>query len=214
MVLVRVGRAGEPMGRIPTFDREAALSAALQTFWERGYGASSVQLLLDAMELNRGSLYNSFGDKEQLFREALDLYFERITKVVVQLLEASPDPVQGIVAVFELTLVQLPVHLQRRGCLLVNTAAELSETDPTLARHAFSLLQRVRAGFVTALQRARQTGQWRDRSADAEVAADVLFNFLTGLRVTARLSADPAQLRASVQHLIVLLGLEVRVSRT
>lgn len=202
------------MGRNPTFDREAALSAALQTFWERGYGASSIQILLDAMELNRGSLYNSFGDKELLFKEALDLYFERITKIVLQLLEASPDPVQGIVAVFELTLVQLPAHMQRRGCLLVNTAAELSETDPALARHAFSLLQQVRKGFVSALERARESGQWRDRGADAEVAADVLFNFLTGLRVTARLSADPVQLRASVQHLIDLLGLEARSSRT
>jgi TetR/AcrR family transcriptional regulator, transcriptional repressor for nem operon len=198
------------MGRNRTFDRDTALSAALQTFWERGYGASSIQILLDAMELNRGSLYHTFGDKELLFKEALDLYFERITKVVVQLLEASPDPVQGIIAVFELTLVQLPVQMQRRGCLLVNTAAELSETDPALARHAFSLLQRVRAGFVSALERARASGQWRDRGADSEAAADVLFNFLTGLRITARLSADPAQLRASVRHLITLLGLEAR----
>src|SRR5215207_11183976 len=62
------------MARHKEFDPDAAATEAMETFWERGYAATSVNDLLAEMGLNRGSLYGTFGDKKQLFLAALDRY--------------------------------------------------------------------------------------------------------------------------------------------
>lgn len=196
------------MGRPTSFDPDSALAAALDTFWQHGYGASSVQALLDAMQLNRGSLYHSFGDKEALFRRTLDLYFDRHTTLVIELLDSSANPVEGIAGVFEWTLAGLPDQVQKRGCILVNSVAELGHTDPDLARHAYAHLDKVREAIVRTLERARRDGLWRTQAADAHAVADLLFHFLTGLRVTTRLHADPDRIRASVRATLELVGLD------
>ncbi|AHV96365.1 TetR/AcrR family transcriptional regulator [Paenibacillus sabinae] len=63
-------------GRPRTFDNTEALERALQVFWEKGYEGASLSDLTEAMKINRSSLYATFGSKEQLFNQALDLYFE------------------------------------------------------------------------------------------------------------------------------------------
>src|SRR6185295_14348282 len=62
------------MARPKAFDPDTAAQEAMETFWERGYNATSVNDLLAEMGLNRGSLYGTFGDKKQLFLAALDKY--------------------------------------------------------------------------------------------------------------------------------------------
>ena len=62
------------MPRAKCFDRNDALEKAMKAFWSRGYEATSMQDLVDCMGINRGSLYNTFGGKHELFLEALDHY--------------------------------------------------------------------------------------------------------------------------------------------
>lgn len=196
------------MPRQRVFDADTALVVAMETFWARGYNGSSIQVLLDAMGINRGSLYASFGNKEDLFRSALDLYYRAVTQVVIGLLEQAHSPTQGVVAMFELTLVTLPDHQRRKGCLLINTVAELSETDPELARLASQRLTMVRAALKQTLQRAIEVGEWRNDDADPSTTADLLFNFMTGLRVNARMQFDTEQIRRSVVQTLRLIGLD------
>ena len=61
-------------GRPREFDPAQALAAALQVFWRRGYEGASISDLTEAMGITRPSLYACFGNKEALFRQALDLY--------------------------------------------------------------------------------------------------------------------------------------------
>lgn len=64
------------MARPREFDETAVLDAAVQCFWNRGYGATSMRDLVDRMGITGASLYNAFGDKHSLFRRALDHYVE------------------------------------------------------------------------------------------------------------------------------------------
>src|ERR1700686_5925300 len=66
------GRTGRPR----SFDLDQALDAAMQVFWRNGYEGASLSALTQAMGINRPSLYAAFGDKETLFRKALDRYDE------------------------------------------------------------------------------------------------------------------------------------------
>src|ERR1700730_15623897 len=66
----------KPSGRPREFDANDALQRALQVFWKKGYVGTSLSDLTEAMGINRPSLYAAFGNKEQLFRRVLELYFE------------------------------------------------------------------------------------------------------------------------------------------
>src|SRR4051812_4655418 len=63
-----------PSGRVRQFDVDEALDRALEVFWARGYEGATLPELTAAMGINRPSLYAAFGNKEQLFRRALDRY--------------------------------------------------------------------------------------------------------------------------------------------
>ena len=195
------------MARPLAYNSNTVLSAAVETFWRHGYSASSVAQLLAATGLNRGSLYNSFGDKRGLFIAALDFYYARYTGVVLQLLQHSPNPVAGILAVFEMTMFDLPDEHRRKGCLLVNSVAELSDNESELAERALAHLRTVQSGFAKALQRARDQGLWPRPDADPQLAADLLFQYMTGLRISTRFDADPESLRRKLRHTLHMLGL-------
>ena len=63
-----------PSGRTRQFDEDEALDRAMEVFWRRGYEGATLPELTAAMGINRPSLYAAFGNKEQLFRKALDRY--------------------------------------------------------------------------------------------------------------------------------------------
>src|SRR6478735_11363440 len=81
--------SGASRGRPRAFDLETALEQALQVFWEKGYQGTSLSDLTSAIGINRPSLYAAFGNKEALFRKALDRYVE---KTVVFVLDAIHEP--------------------------------------------------------------------------------------------------------------------------
>src|ERR687892_735950 len=88
------------------------------------------------MGIGRGSLYNEFGDKHRLFVEALDRYrFERFAQLEA-VLEAAPSARAGIANVFQRTMDWLWGNGSKRGCLMVNSAAELAASDPAVAERA------------------------------------------------------------------------------
>lgn len=82
-------------GRPRQFDKDAVLAAALQIFWQNGYAGASIGALISAMGISRATLYASFGDKEQLFRQVMELY-ER--EKMTYMLEALEQPTARSVA--------------------------------------------------------------------------------------------------------------------
>lgn len=83
-------KPARPRGRPRAFDRDAALAAATKLFWRKGYSATSVSDLTDAMGIGSPSLYAAFGSKEQLYAEALRFYAERNSHLVWARFEAAP----------------------------------------------------------------------------------------------------------------------------
>src|SRR5919205_1081784 len=85
------------VGRPPAFNREQALERALDVFWRKGYEAASISDLTAAMGINPPSLYAAFGNKEELFRKALDRYTEKHDAFVEEAL-ARPKARDAIAA--------------------------------------------------------------------------------------------------------------------
>src|SRR3954470_9130493 len=111
------------MAGVKQFDQDEVLDRAMAVFWERGYEATSIQDVVEATGLNRGSLYATFSDKKQLFLAVLAHYADRVGNPLMAEL-ADPNPRQAIERMFAAILRRTSDPTQPRGCLITNTALE------------------------------------------------------------------------------------------
>lgn len=179
------------MGRPREFDPSAAVAAATQEFWRRGYGATSVRDLADAMSITGASLYNAFGDKRSLFQLCLSDYLNNYARRRIAELDSSDDPVDGI-RVFFNNLVEASLS-DPRGCLLVNSAIEVAPADPELGKSIQSCLMEIEDGFHRAFIRLSldKAIPARDPRSDA----GLMLSAIIALRVLARAGGEEAHIR-------------------
>lgn len=175
------------MPRTKEFRPEEALDAAMQLFWRKGYGATSMRDLLDGMGIGRGSFYGTFGDKHALFLAALDRFEHVWTGWMDGALEGSG--LEGIEEVFRRSIEGLVGFEPRRGCLLANSAVELAPYDPEVAARISRYVRRTEEAFMGALVRAQGVGEI-PADKDPKALAAFLVSNLHGLRVLARAGAD------------------------
>ena len=182
------------MARPPEFDRPQVLQAALHVFWRDGYESASIQKLLDAMALNRGSLYSAFGDKEGLFLEVLDCYIDYQSENLELNLMGKDDPIVAIRSFLEGFALHEDSEMRERGCLVFNTIAELSHTRPHLAKEARTKVIFLRGLFVNRLEQAYKLGLIRaDKQVDE--LADYLMALAVGLRTHCKMQTNPGVIR-------------------
>src|SRR5262245_11304559 len=114
------------------FDRGAALAAAEEVFWEKGYEATSLETLLDRMGIQKGSFYATFGSKHKILMESLELYildrFNSFNKLALQY-----PALEALERHFHAVLEECRCEQPSRGCFLVNAAIELAPTDAEVA---------------------------------------------------------------------------------
>jgi AcrR family transcriptional regulator len=107
-------------GRPPTFDREEALQRAMELFWARGYEGTTLEDLQTAMGgLTPPSFYNAFGSKEQLFKEATDLYVATVGEPTLRALDEGQTARESLEAMLRLTAEILSQPGKPHGCMLV-----------------------------------------------------------------------------------------------
>src|SRR3984957_9055764 len=106
----------DPMVGTRQFDEDAMLEVALKTFWQNGFAATSMIDVAEATGVERGSLYNAYGDKERLFLLPYERYANRFLDSVRQTL-SNPDPSIALTALFKGVIASLIVGAPSRGCL-------------------------------------------------------------------------------------------------
>ena len=177
------------------FDVDEALSRAMEAFWSQGYEATSTQDLLARMGINRGSLYDTFGSKRDLFLKALEQYQTTYQRPKVAAAARGRTPRETIGALFDSLVAEALGDDGRCGCLLVNTALELAPHDAEIARIVADGLRDIEAFFKETIEQGRQTGEIPGHVDAAEVAR-ALLGLMVGLRVLARSLPDKRVLDA------------------
>jgi AcrR family transcriptional regulator len=179
-------------GRPRTFDTEEALEAAMQLFWRRGYEGTSLAALTEAMGVNVPSLYAAFGNKEQLFRRAVQRYIERPASYVGK---ALGEPTARAVAeqLFR-GAINMVVEAKQDGCLLVVGALS---GGPDAAPARVELSRRRAAGEAAIRKRFERALDEGDLSPDADTTqlARYVITVLWGMSVQAAGGATRQQLR-------------------
>ena len=173
------------MGRPKKFEPDVAIAQAMETFWTKGYGATSPADLAEATGVAKGSLYNAFGSKRELFGKALDLYDRTGRELTGEFLAKAETAKEGIRAYLRFIVdVDLDGPV-RRGCLAANTALELGGRDEDATR----VVRRTEEHMIELLAERIEQGQ-RDgdvaAGVDARAQARFLMNTIMGLRVMAK----------------------------
>ena len=192
------------MARPRKFDEEAALAAAIGCFWVRGYEATSTRDLADAMGIAGKSLYNTFGDKRGLFRQALERYMQGFDARISRC-EGRMPPGQAIHAFFDEVVEQTLSDPDCKGCMLVNSAVEIGPHDPDLRQVVAEGLARVEAFFRRSVAAGQQSGTIPTAQTADDLARQLLA-VLLGLRVLARSGPDRALLEGLLRPTFSLLG--------
>ncbi|WP_367047593.1 TetR/AcrR family transcriptional regulator [Streptomyces sp. Je 1-332] len=181
------------MGRPKQFDPDAAVERAMDVFWRKGYAATTPQDLVDALGIGKGSLYNTFGSKHALFERALRRYRDSQAAALVEMLEGS-GPVKERVREALLLLVEMDLaDPDRRGCMAVNTAAELAGTDEVAADLVRRMLDRTEEAFSALLEKGQRAGEISS-TRDARAIGSQLLATVVGLRLMARVAEGPERL--------------------
>jgi TetR/AcrR family transcriptional regulator, transcriptional repressor for nem operon len=192
------------MARPREFDEAVALEAALQCFWSRGYEGTSIRVLAKKMRMTGPSVYNAFGDKRALFGRALEFYVEQSFVTCTKRLEGHLPPRDAIGAFFAEVIRQSLNDVQRKGCMVVNSALEVAPHDPECRRVVAAVFVQVEAFFRRCVA-AGQVGGTVTTSQSADDLARLLLGVLLGIRVLARTRPKRELLEGLVRPALALL---------
>lgn len=145
------------LGRPRAFDKDQALDRALTVFWERGYEGTSISDLTSAMGINPPSLYAAFGNKESLFKRALDRY-EALRDGIWQEAFAAPNAREAMTRLLLGTADRLSDKGAPRGCLMVQGALCGSDECETVKRDVAARRATGESMIRERLQRAKKEG--------------------------------------------------------
>lgn len=178
------------MARPREFDQEAVLNKAMELFWQKGYERTSIQDLVQHTGVHRGSLYDTFGDKNQLFLACLDRFREVSKDRAFSILEEEGNPRELLQRFFQKLIdIAMSDDTGRRGCLIANTAMELGAVDPIISFRIAAYTLDMEMSFYRFLMRAQQKGCLKTKNSVQE-AARFLLSIRNGLYVLAKTVTD------------------------
>lgn len=190
------------MARTKEFNESVVLDKAMLTFWEQGYEKTSMQDLVDNMGIHRRSIYDTFGDKHELFMKALDQYETELEQEISQRLKPTMSTREKLEELFSIAIQENSNH--PKGCLIVNTATELALLDSEVTEKvqgAFSKSE----NYIFQLLFEAQKNDIALKEQNLYELASYLHNAWVGIRVLAKTTNDQKKLRSIVKVTLSIL---------
>lgn len=169
-------------GRPRDFDYSSIVDVAMKTFWINGYEGCSTQNLCSDTGLGKGSLYNTFGSKHELYKQVLERYHENGIRDQKEILENPISVKERLSNFFAWALEEDFKHTDHKGCLLINAGLERANHDPMVeeivSKHVELLLQ----ALERVMEEGLRTGEIKKRQSAVDLASLFLSSYY-GLRV-------------------------------
>jgi TetR/AcrR family transcriptional repressor of nem operon len=181
------------MARTKEFEPGEALEAATRAFWQLGFERTSLDDLMRKMGVARQSLYDTFGGKRSLYLKVLAHYRDTNHAYLRGVLEREKSVKDGFSRILD-DLCRQSRKEHERGCLLLSANIEFASRDEEIAALLREDQQEIENIFRAALKRARKRGEIGKDKQPASLARFFAAT-IQGLKATARLSHDRAQLR-------------------
>jgi TetR/AcrR family transcriptional regulator, transcriptional repressor for nem operon len=182
------------------FDEQEVIALALDVFWRKGLHDATMQDLASATGVQRGSLYNAYGDKEAIFLRAFDQYALQFLDAAAKAL-AGADVAARLRSFFDVLIVNMTTGSPSRGCLTTRTALDAGISSEEVRERVQGLLERLEQIVATAIGSA----PGRPAGVDANRLARVVVTFTRGLAVMERAGYSRKQLRESAATFVEAL---------
>lgn len=184
------------MARPREFDIDEAIAKAMDVFWANGYQGSSLNDLLDAMQIARGSLYKAFKDKHSIYMAALDLYDRTVVQAAIDALhdKSIGDGLRRIKRMLLSVSEKVDVENDRRGCLVCNAAVDQAPFDDEVRAKVLGMSKRFEKAIAEALCDTEFGKTWSKEKR--EDMARQLNNSYMGLRVLTKAGYPASELAA------------------
>jgi TetR/AcrR family transcriptional regulator, transcriptional repressor for nem operon len=190
------------MARHKEFDEAKVLRKAMVLFWRNGYEKTSMQDLVDYMNIHRRSIYDTFGDKQTLYLRALQLFEEIIGKRMEQQIKPINSVKLAIRKLFEMV-----VFLDEDtppGCLIVNSAVELTLHDQEVADRISKSFSKTESFIYELLLQGQMNGELSNQ-LDLDKLAQSIHNSFIGIRVLAKTTNDKEKLQNIIDSTLAVL---------
>jgi len=185
-------------GRPRAYNRETALTCAMDKFWETGFAATSLDDLSSVMSMNRPSIYAAFGDKEALYRQALDHYRASSRLAIGEALAEKRPLRRGLRDFYERAIeIYLSGDTCSRGCFMIGTTLTEAVANPLLRRTLAESLQGLDRVLAARILLGQQRGEVRSGANPAELA-QIASAMLYLLAIQARAGATRKALKATM----------------
>ena len=182
------------------FEREEVLESLIPLFIDKGYNGASMQDIVDYSQLNRSSIYNSFGDKYQLYQAVLKKYAERQNNISDKILSKHHN-VRTALKMFLLELFIEGDHAPNvNGCLLSKCALEMSEDKGAVKELVESSKKVMLQSFEEVLAEG-QTRQQIKSEVHPHSMALFIYNTIQGLRIMNAHTVDVQDTKAIIDSL-------------
>jgi len=174
------------MVRTRSFDPSQALSQVVDLFTAKGYAETSMEDIVKATGVSRYGLYGTFGNKRELFEQALDQYAEQMGKAAFIRLTEPDATLEHIRTLFHERIDDLYSCADVRGCMFIHTAMELAPGDADMRDVLQRFIKRMMAAFRKGLESAQARGEVRT-DLDAREASAILASTMFGIAVLGRM---------------------------
>ncbi|MEM7182109.1 MAG: TetR/AcrR family transcriptional regulator [Spirochaetota bacterium] len=193
------------MGRQKKYNRQDIIKKATDLFHQYGFKPSGTKEIVEAVGINKFSLYAEFASNKVLFLECLEYYYSFALEESYATLEQESSDIESIILFFE-KLPQRARNPQRRGCLLCNTAMEFSNRDEEINPILNKYFKRVHTSFQNALQNSIDKDLLLEE-VDTNSIANYLTTTMVGIMGNNRAKLPAKQVADTCTHIIHFLRL-------
>lgn len=186
------------MAGVRQFDEESAFEHALNAFWTKGFRATSMLDLAEATGVQRGSLYNAYGDKEEIFIRVFERYVADFINNARRALD-KPDVRDALTAFFAFSIRSIRQGSPARGCLSTRTAIEADADSPRLREALKNMLDELESVVLEALDTPEAQ---QKLSIPPQQAAKLVVTMTRGIAVMERVYSDPKSLKETASALV------------
>ena len=187
------------MARNVEFNEEEAIQKAMEVFWKKGYSGASMRDLTDAMHINSSSLYNTIGDKHQLFVKCIRNYTQGRMQDALTHAGKIKSPLKAIVS-FINDAVNAILY-SNNSCLAIKTTFEVAANDPDVQQVLKEDNEFTHQFLSDLINKAIELKEL-DAETDAETLTDVIINMFTGWHESYILHKDPVKIKRMARYLI------------
>lgn len=193
------------MARNKEFDPAEKLEMARNLFWEKGYNATSMQDLVDTMGLNRGSIYDTYGDKHSLYLQCLTDYVNKNACACNSMAQMQGTPLEVIGSAIN-AIVESSLD-SKKSCMAVKSTFELANCDEDVRLLAKKNVEQTSKVFQVLIVKAQEAGEIKS-DINPALLADFIVSSFSGFSQNYALFRNPKQVRKMAALLIESLGSE------